>query len=128
MLSLARVGRVDAALLRIDPIATMIFVMNKRSNVDYVPVTWLVADRGAISFAVGEWARVWPLSTMIRAIAAFIRRSEPIALYRRLLARYVQMAKAEGTTEANFSGGRPHSGWAGGAAEDGVAELHRPRV
>ncbi len=106
MLYRVRVGRVDAALNHVDPKATVIFVMNHRSNVDYVLVTWLVADRGAISYAVGEWARVWPLSAMIRAMGAyFIRRGSRNALYRRVLARYVQMATAEGTTQAIFPEG-----------------------
>ena len=49
-------------LAHIDPKATVIFVMNHRSNMDYVLITWLVANRSAISYAVGEWARIWPLS------------------------------------------------------------------
>ncbi|NJM84682.1 MAG: glycerol-3-phosphate acyltransferase, partial [Tabrizicola sp.] len=101
-----RVGKVDAALQHIDPRATVIFVMNHRSNVDYVLVTWLVANRSAISYAVGEWARIWPLSRLIRAMGAyFIRRGSRNALYRRVLARYVQMATAEGTTQAIFPEG-----------------------
>jgi glycerol-3-phosphate O-acyltransferase len=101
-----RVGRVHAALAYIDPTATVIFVMNHRSNMDYVLVTWLVAGKSAISYAVGEWARVWPLSAMIRAMGAyFIRRGSRNALYRRVLARYVQMATAEGTTQAIFPEG-----------------------
>lgn len=101
-----RVGKVDKELAHVDPKATVIFVMNHRSNVDYVLVTWLVADRAAISYAVGEWARVWPLSAMIRAMGAyFIRRGSRNALYRRVLARYVQMATAEGTTQAIFPEG-----------------------
>jgi glycerol-3-phosphate O-acyltransferase len=101
-----RVGKVDAALAHIDPQATVIFVMNHRSNMDYVLVTWLVAGRSAISYAVGEWARVWPLSAMIKAMGAyFIRRGSRNALYRRVLARYVQMATAEGTTQAIFPEG-----------------------
>jgi glycerol-3-phosphate O-acyltransferase len=101
-----RVGRVDAALAHIDPKATIIFVMNHRSNMDYVLVTWLVAGRAAISYAVGEWARVWPLSAMIRAMGAyFIRRNSRNPLYRRVLARYVQMATAGGTTQAIFPEG-----------------------
>ena len=101
-----RVGRVDAALAHIDPKATVIFVMNHRSNMDYVLVTWLVANRSAISYAVGEWARVWPLSAMIRAMGAyFIRRGSRNTLYRRVLARYVQMATDEGTTQAIFPEG-----------------------
>lgn len=101
-----RIGKVDAALARFDPKATVIFVMNHRSNMDYVLVTWLVANRSAISYAVGEWARVWPLSAMIRAMGAyFIRRGSRNTLYRRVLARYVQMATDEGTTQAIFPEG-----------------------
>ena len=101
-----RIGRVDAALASFDQRATVIFVMNHRSNMDYVLVTWLVANRSAISYAVGEWARVWPLSAMIRAMGAyFIRRGSRNTLYRRVLARYVQMATDEGTTQAIFPEG-----------------------
>ncbi len=101
-----RVGRLDAALRGIDPEATVIFVMNHRSNMDYVLVTWLVAGRSAIAYAVGEWARVWPLSAMIRAMGAyFIRRGSRNTLYRRVLARHVQMLAAEGTTQAIFPEG-----------------------
>ena len=101
-----RVGKVDAALAQIDRQATVIFVMNHRSNMDYVLVTWLVAGRSALSYAVGEWARVWPLSRLIRAMGAyFIRRNSRNPLYRRVLARYVQMATAEGATQAVFPEG-----------------------
>jgi len=44
-----RIGKVDQALGQIDPRATVIFVMNHRSNMDYVLVTWLVGGRAAIS-------------------------------------------------------------------------------
>ena len=101
-----RIGKVDVALASFDPKATVIFVMNHRSNMDYVLVTWLVAKRSAISYAVGEWARVWPLSAMIRAMGAyFIRRGSRNTLYRRVLARYVQMATDAGTTQAIFPEG-----------------------
>jgi glycerol-3-phosphate O-acyltransferase len=101
-----RIGKIDAALAHIDPKATVIFVMNHRSNMDYVLITWLVANRSAISYAVGEWARIWPLSALIRSMGAyFIRRSSRNTLYRRVLARYVQMATAEGATQAIFPEG-----------------------
>ncbi len=101
-----RFGRIDIALRGIDPKATVIFVMNHRSNMDYVLVTWLVAGRASISYAVGEWAHFWPMSGLIRAMGAyFIRRSSRNALYRRVLARYVQMATAEGITQAIFPEG-----------------------
>ena len=101
-----RVGKVDKELGHLDPKATLVFVMNHRSNVDYVLITWLVADRAALSYAVGEWAQVWPLHPMIRAMGAyFIRRGSRNALYRQVLARYVQMATEEGTTQAIFPEG-----------------------
>jgi len=101
-----RIGKVDAALAHIDPKATVVFVMNHRSNMDYVLITWLVANRASISYAVGEWARIWPLSRLIRAMGAyFIRRGSRNTLYRRVLARYVQMATAAGTTQAIFPEG-----------------------
>ncbi len=101
-----RVGKIDRDLGNLDPNATIVFVMNHRSNMDYVLITWLVADRVALSYAVGEWARVWPLSAMIRAMGAyFIRRGSRNALYRRVMARYVQMATLEGTTQAIFPEG-----------------------
>jgi glycerol-3-phosphate O-acyltransferase len=101
-----QVGNVDTALDGIDPNATVVFVMNHRSNMDYVLVTWLVAGQSAISFAVGEWARIWPLSWLFRAMGAyFIRRGSRNTLYRRVLARYVQMTAAEGTTQAMFPEG-----------------------
>ena len=101
-----RVGRVDEELAKIDPRATVVFVMNHRSNMDYVLITWLVADRSALSYAVGEWARVWPLAPLIRAMGAFfIRRGSRNALYRRVLARYMQIATEQGTTQAMFPEG-----------------------
>ncbi len=101
-----RIGSVEEVLDRIDRDATVVFVMNHRSNMDYVLVTWLIADRQAISYAVGEWARVWPLSRLIRGMGAyFIRRGSRNALYRRVLARYVQMAASEGVAQAIFPEG-----------------------
>jgi glycerol-3-phosphate O-acyltransferase len=103
-----RLSEIDmAALDRLPPDAAVVFVMNHRSNMDYVLVTWLVSPSGALSYAVGEWARVWPLSGMIRMMGAFfIRRRDRGALYRRVLARYVQLATAGGVTQAIFPEGR----------------------
>jgi glycerol-3-phosphate O-acyltransferase len=90
----------------VDPRSTVIFVMNHRSNMDYVLITWLAAERSALSYAVGEWARVWPLSALIRAAGAyFIRRGSRTPLYRRVLARYVQISTEEGVTQGIFPEG-----------------------
>jgi len=102
-----RLGYFDEeAIKKIDPDATVIFIMNHRSNMDYVLVTYLAAERSALSYAVGEWARVWPLSRLIKAMGAyFIRRRSRNDLYRRVLARYVQMATAAGVAQAVFPEG-----------------------
>ena len=56
----------DARFADIDPQATVVFVINHRSNMDYVLLSCLVAERTALSYAVGEWARVWPLQSRRR--------------------------------------------------------------
>lgn len=94
------------ALKKIDPEATLVYVMNHRSNMDYVLVTYLAARSSALAYAVGEWARVWPLSGLIRSMGAyFIRRKSRDDLYRRVLARYVAMATAGGINQAMFPEG-----------------------
>lgn len=107
--SLYRVRLVHAnhrALEDIPAEATVIFVMNHRSNMDYVLVTWLAAERSALAYAVGEWARVWPLRQLVRAMGGyFIRRRHNNPLYRKVLARYVQMATEAGVTQAVFPEG-----------------------
>ena len=102
-----RLGTFDRATLKaIDTDATVIFVMNHRSNMDYMLVTYLASRAGALSYAVGEWARVWPLSALIRGMGAyFIRRRSRGQLYRRVLQRYVQMATDAGVSQAVFPEG-----------------------
>ncbi|MDA5095260.1 1-acyl-sn-glycerol-3-phosphate acyltransferase [Aliiroseovarius sp. KMU-50] len=102
-----RLGAFDEARLKeVSPDATVVFVMNHRSNMDYVLVTWLAAERSHLSYAVGEWARVWPLRALIRSMGAyFIRRRSRNALYRKVLSRYVRMATEGGVTQAMFPEG-----------------------
>lgn len=86
--------------------STVIFVMNHRSNMDYVLVTYLAGEDSALSYAVGEWARVWPISRLIRMMGGyFIRRRSRGALYRAVLSRYVDMATRSGVTQAVFPEG-----------------------
>jgi glycerol-3-phosphate O-acyltransferase len=109
----------DAGLSRIDPSASVVFVMNHRSNMDYVLVSYLAAERTALSYAVGEWARIWPLQNLIRSMGAyFIRRDSRDPLYRRVLERYVQMATESGIVQAVFP--------EGGLTRDGA--LRAPRL
>jgi len=99
-----RLGFADeAGLAAVDPGATIVFLMNHRSNMDYVLVAYLAADRTALSYAVGEWARIWPLQTLIRSLGAyFVRRNSRDPLYRRVLERYIHMATAGGVTQAVY--------------------------
>jgi glycerol-3-phosphate O-acyltransferase len=99
-----RVGFADNhRLARIDPDATVVFVMNHRSNMDYVLAAFLAAEQTVLSYAVGEWARIWPLQQLIRAMGAyFVRRRSNDPLYRRVLERYVHMATREGVCQAVF--------------------------
>jgi glycerol-3-phosphate O-acyltransferase len=115
-----RIGFIDDEALRnVDPNSTVIFVMNHRSNMDYVLVTYLVAERSALSYAVGEWARVWPLQQLIKAMGGyFIRRKSRNQLYRKVLARYVQLATEGGVTQAIFP--------EGGLSRDGL--LSEPKL
>ena len=102
-----RLGYMDEDALRtVDPDSAVIFVINHRSNMDYVLVTYMASTRTALSYAVGEWARVWLLQSIIRSMGAyFVRRDSSEPLYRRVLARYVQMAVAGGLAQAVFPEG-----------------------
>ena len=98
--------RNDAVFADLPKDATVVFIMNHRSNMDYVLITYLASRNTTMSYAVGEWARVWPLSSMIKLWGAyFIRRRSRGALYRKVLARYVQLATQAGVTQAIFPEG-----------------------
>jgi glycerol-3-phosphate O-acyltransferase len=108
----------DAGLAAIPQDATVVFVMNHRSNMDYIIASYLAAERAALSYAVGEWARVWGLQQLIRAMGAyFVRRNSKDELYRRVLERYIAMATEAGVTQAVYP--------EGGLTRDG--RLREPR-
>jgi glycerol-3-phosphate O-acyltransferase len=102
-----RIGfRNEEAFSKVDPDSSVIFVINHRSNMDYVLVTYVAAQSSALSYAVGEWAQIWGLRNLIRSMGAyFIRRDSRDALYRKVLSRYVHMATASGVVQAIFPEG-----------------------
>lgn len=109
----------EAGLAALDPNSTIVFLINHRSNMDYVLVSYLAAEKAALSYAVGEWARVWPLQTLIRSMGAyFVRRNSKDPLYRKVLERYVAMATEAGVTQAVFP--------EGGLSREGT--LRKPRL
>jgi len=103
-----RVGFSDEEMLaKISPHSSIAFIMNHRSNMDYVLLGYLSFKRVALSFAVGEWARVWPLKHLISAMGAFfVRRGSKNPLYRIVLTRYVQLATKGGVVQAVYPEGR----------------------
>ncbi len=115
-----RIGSADdAGLAAIPDGSTVVFVMNHRSNMDYILLSYLAAERTALSYAVGEWARIWPIQSLVRATGAyFVRRDANDPLYRRVLERYVAMATAHGVPQAVYP--------EGGLSKDGA--LRPPKL
>jgi len=103
-----RLGYQDSEALRqISEDDSLLFLMNHRTNMDYVMVTYLTAQRSMMSYGVGEWARVWPIKPLLRAAGCyFLRRESHDRLYRTILARYIQMATEARVPHAIFPEGR----------------------
>ncbi len=86
--------------------AVRVYMINHRSNFDYILVSYALHQRIALSWAVGEWARVWPLETLFKAFGAFfIRRKFKDPLYHTCLRRYVQLITKRGVTQGFFPEG-----------------------
>ena len=99
--------------------AVLIYLMNHRSNADYVVVSYALAGQVAISYAVGEWARAFPLEHMFKAFGSyFIRRRYREPLYHAVLERYVQQITRMGVTQGIFL--------EGGLTRDGL--LKAPKI
>src|SRR6266496_2747132 len=80
--------------------------MNHRSNADYVVVAYVLAYGVQVSYAVGEWARAWPLEYVFKSFGAyFIRRRYREPLYHAVLERYVQLITRNGVTQGIFPEG-----------------------
>jgi len=104
---------------RLPPDATAVFLINHRSNFDYVVVGWALSRQVAISYAVGEWARIFPLDAIFRAFGGFfVRRGFPDPLYHTVLRRYLQLITRRGVTQGIFP--------EGGLTRDGA--LRTPKV
>ena len=91
------------ALNAIPRSSVVVYLMNHRSNADYVVVAFVLSGEVAISYAVGEWARVWPLETVFKSFGSyFVRRRYREALYHKVLERYVQLITRNGVTQGVF--------------------------
>jgi glycerol-3-phosphate O-acyltransferase len=83
--------------------AVLVYLMNHRSNADYIVVSYALAGQVAISYAVGEWARAFPLEHIFKAFGSyFVRRRYREPLYHMVLERYVQQITRMGVTQGIF--------------------------
>ncbi len=99
--------------------SVVIYIMNHRSNVDYVLVAYMLAERISLSYAVGEWARVWPLEYIFKSFGSyFIRRKYREPLYHTVLEKYIQLISKNGITQGIFI--------EGGLSRDG--SLREPKI
>lgn len=83
--------------------AAVVYVANHRSNADYVAIAYTLIDEISLSYATGEWARVWPLESLFKSFGAyFVRRGFPDPLYHLVLEKYVQLITRHGVTQGIF--------------------------
>ena len=109
----------ERAIQRLPKDAVLLYLMNHRSNADYVLVGYALSGQVAISYAVGEWARAFPLEYLFKAFGAyFVRRRYREVLYHTVLERYVQLITRQGVTQGIFL--------EGGLTRDG--KLRAPKI
>jgi glycerol-3-phosphate O-acyltransferase len=84
----------------------VIYLMNHRSNADAILAGYALAGQVVISYAVGEWARVFPLEYLFKRFGSyFVRRRFREPLYHTVLERYVQLITRNGVTQGIFPEG-----------------------
>lgn len=83
--------------------AMYVYVMNHRSNADFVLAGYMLSQSICISFAVGEWARIWPLENLFKSFGSyFVRRGFREELYHKILARYLSLITKRGLNQGIF--------------------------
>ena len=83
--------------------AAVVYIINHRSNADYVLVAHMLFKFISLSYAIGEWARVWPLNHVFKWFGGyFVRRRYREPLYHAVLARFVQTITRHGVTQGVF--------------------------
>ena len=83
--------------------AVVVYLINHRSNADYVLVAHMLFKFVSLSYAVGEWARVWPLNHLFKWFGGyFIRRRYREPLYHAILSTFVRTITKNGVTQGVF--------------------------
>jgi glycerol-3-phosphate O-acyltransferase len=81
----------------------VVYIINHRSNADYVLVAHMLFEFISLSYAVGEWARVWPLNHLFKWFGAyFVRRRYREPLYHAVLSAFVGTITRNGVTQGIF--------------------------
>jgi glycerol-3-phosphate O-acyltransferase len=100
------IDRREGALAALPGDSVVVYLINHRSNADYVLTGYALSGQVAISYAVGEWARVFPLEYLFKSFGAyFVRRRFREPLYHTVLERYVQLITRNGVTQGIFPEG-----------------------
>ena len=95
-----------AALEALPSDSIVVYLANHRSNADYVLLAYVLAGDVSISYAVGEWARAFPLEYVFKSFGSyFIRRRYREPLYHTVLEEYVQLITRNGVTQGIFPEG-----------------------
>lgn len=83
--------------------AVVVYIINHRSNADYVLVAHMLFRFISLSYAIGEWARVWPLNHLFKWFGGyFVRRRYREPLYHTVLSKFVQTITKNGVTQGVF--------------------------
>jgi glycerol-3-phosphate O-acyltransferase len=83
--------------------AVVVYLINHRSNSDYVLVAHMLFKFISLSYAIGEWARVWPLNHVFKWFGGyFVRRRYREPLYHAVLSKFVQTITKHGVTQGVF--------------------------
>ena len=110
LLSLYRVHVRNLDVERLDSIkpgSSVILMMNHRSSIDPLLVTYLASRRSTLLTAAGEWARMWPLYHFVHLAGNPIAdRDAQDILYKHIFKAFIQMAAREGTNMAIFPEGQ----------------------
>ena len=95
-----------AALDAIESNASVVIIMNHRSNLDVLLINYLASRRANLMQFAGEWARMWPLYMIThQAGNPVVDRDAQDPLYKLVFRSFVQMAAREGGNIAIFPEG-----------------------
>jgi glycerol-3-phosphate O-acyltransferase len=112
-------GGFEAQVAGLPEGAVRVYVINHRANMDPLVLAFGLLRHVPMSYAVGEWALVWPLDMIFRAFGSyFVRRGEKDPLYHAVLERFIQLIASQGAVTGFFI--------EGGLSRDGA--LRRPRT